>query len=110
MPLALVLAFQAAAVPVPAPLLQLDFDLARYRAPELGLPGRTCDRSDPSAITVCARRGAGAYPLAEMARIYEPRRLVAEMGVAGNLSANVHLDGVAMDRGAISKRVLIGLR
>ena len=58
MPMALyLLAFQAAAAPPPpaAPVLELDFDLARLRVlPDL--PG-ACDRSDPSAIIVCARRG-----------------------------------------------------
>src|SRR5436305_15347116 len=111
MPMALfLLGFQAAAAPPPppAPVLELDFDLARLRVlPDL--PG-TCDRSDPSAIIVCARRG-GAYPLAEMARIFDRHpHLAAEVGVAGSLTADVHLQSVAMDRGAVSNRIMIGLR
>jgi hypothetical protein len=63
MPLALLLAFQAAAAPAsPQPLLELDFDLAYYRPAELDLSGRGCDRSDPSAITVCARRAPAPIP------------------------------------------------
>ena len=111
MPLALFLALQAAAAaPASAPpLVQLDFDLARF-SPEGFLPGRACSRSDASAIVVCGRRAAGAYPLAEMARIFEPGRLVAERRLAGNLTGNVHVESAPMDRGAVSNRAMVGLR
>jgi len=115
MPLTLVLALQAAAATAPAtsaPFLDLDFDLARYNA-ELGLDGRGCNRSDPSAIMVCARRaGGGAYPLAEMARIFEPGRLVAETRLTGNLTGNVHVErgDRPPDRGVVPNRIMVGLR
>ena len=109
MPLTLVLALQAIAAPAPAPpLLDLDFDLGRYSRLELG---RDCRRDDPSAITVCGRRSSGgAYPLEEMARIFEPGRLIARTRIAGNLTGDVHVESAAMDRGAVSNRVMIGLR
>lgn len=109
MGLILALAFQAAAAPAP-PLARIDFDLARYSQVELGLGHGACNRADPDAIVVCARRGAGAYPLEEMARIFEPGRLVAETRLAGNLTGDVHVESAAMDRGAVSNRVMVGLR
>jgi hypothetical protein len=112
MSLALFLALQAAAAaPAPArPLVPLDFDLARFSPEGFALPGWACSRGDPAAITVCGRRVAGAYPLAEMARIFEPRRLVAETRLTGNLIGDVHVESAPMDRGAVSNRVMIGLR
>jgi hypothetical protein len=103
------LALQAAAAPA-APPLHLDFDLARYSQTELGLGRGACRRDDPSAIVVCGRRGGGAYPLAEMARIFEPGRLVAERRLTGNLIGDVHLESAPIDRGAVSNRILVGLR
>jgi hypothetical protein len=108
MPLTLMLALQAAAVPAPA-LLDIHFDLARYGEVELGLGGGAC-RRDPSEITVCARRSGGAYPLEEMARIVEPERLLAETRIAGNLTGAVRVESAPMDRGAVGNRVLVGLR
>jgi hypothetical protein len=111
MPLALFLALQAAAAPASAPgPLQLDFDLARFSAAGFGLPGRACDRGGASAIVVCGRRAAGAYPLAEMARIFEPGRLVAETRITGNVIGDVHAESVSMDRGAVSNRAMVRLR
>ena len=107
----LLLAFQAGAASAsPPPFLHIDFDLARFAPTELGLPGRGCDRGDPSAITVCGRRAAGAYPLAEMARIFEPHRLVAETRLSGNVTGDVHVESAPMDRGAVANRLMIGLR
>jgi hypothetical protein len=108
MSLSLMLALQAAAAPAP-PVLEIDFDLARYSRIELGLGGSAC-RRDESEIVVCARRGGGAYPLEEMARIFAPGRLVAATRVAGNLTGDVRLESAPMDRGAVSNRVLVGLR
>lgn len=110
MPLALFLVLQAAAAPASAGPLQLDFDLARFSPAGFGLPGRACDRSGASAIVVCGRRAAGAYPLAEMARIFEPGRLVAETRLAGNVIGDVHAESVPMDRGAVSNRAVVRLR
>jgi hypothetical protein len=112
MSLALFLALQAAAAaPASAPpLVQLDFDLARFSPEGFAFPGGACSRGDPSAITVCGRRVAGAYPLAEMARIFEPGRLVAETRLAGNLIGDVHAESVPMDRGAVSNRAMVRVR
>ena len=90
----------------------MDFDLARYSEAELGLGRGACNRADPSAIVVCARRGHGTYPLEQMARIFEPHRLVAETGLSGNLSGNVHVErgDIAADRGAVPQRIMVGLR
>jgi hypothetical protein len=109
MALYLILALQAAAAPAPA-LAEVDFDLARYRQVELGLGA--C-RRDPSEIVVCARREGGAYPLAEMARIFEPGRIVAEARIAGNLTGDLHLEQVQprpADRGGVANRIMFGLR
>ena len=109
MNLLLVLALQAAATAPPAAVARIDFDLARYSETELG--GGACRRDDPSAIVVCARRGNGAYPLAEMARIFEPRRIVAETRLTGNLMGDVHLEqGHFADRGVVPNRIMVGLR
>jgi hypothetical protein len=108
--LALLLALNAAAAPADPPaLLELDFDLARLSPPQLGLPGR-CNRADPSAIVVCARRGGGQYPLEEMAHIFAPRRLIAETRLIGNLVGDVHVESGGLDRGAASNRIMVGVR
>ncbi|MBV9883634.1 MAG: hypothetical protein JO276_11550 [Sphingomonadaceae bacterium] len=115
MPLALLLALQAAAPAAPPPaaaagIVDSDFDLARFQPPSLGLPGRGCARADPSAIIVCGRRSAGAYPLAEMALIFEPRHMVAQTRLGGNFIGDVHVESVPMDRGQVSNRVMVGVR
>lgn len=108
MPLFLVMALPAAAA-APPPLADIDFDLARYGEAEFGRGA--CRRDDPSAIVVCAPRGNGDYPLTEMARIFEPRRIVAETRVTGNLTGNIHLEqGDYSDRGVVPNRIMFGLR
>jgi hypothetical protein len=111
MPMILMLALQAAAAPAPA-LPRIDFDLARYSQVELGLGRDACRRADPSAIVVCGRRGGGAYPLGEMARVFEPHRLVAERRLTGNLMGDVHVErgDLPPDRGAVANRIMVGLR
>lgn len=110
MPLALALLLQAAAAP-PGTLPAIDLDLARYRAGfATGLDRSACEHGGGDAIVVCGRRDAGAYPLERMERLYGPRRLMAEIGIAGALRGDIHTEAVPMDRGAVSNRVLIGLR
>ena len=110
MPPVLALLLQAAAAPA-GTLPAIDFDLARYRASfDTGLGRSACERGSGDAIVVCGRRGAGDYPLERMDRLYGPRRLMAELGIAGNLRGDIHNEAVPMDRGAVSNRVLIGLR
>jgi hypothetical protein len=111
MVLALILALQAAPPAAPPSLVAVDFDLARYRpADEDWTTLRTCSRAEPGTIIVCGRRGGGAYPLAEMARIFEPGPLRAEMGIAGNMRGDIHAESVALDRGAVSNRVMVRIR
>jgi hypothetical protein len=110
MPLILMLALQAAAAPAPAAppsLAAIDFDLASYSRSALG--GDACRRDDASAIVVCARHGAGDYPLAQMARIFEPGRIVAQTRLTGNLVGDVHGESVTLDRGAVSNRAMARL-
>ena len=111
----LMLALQAAGVPAAAPvppLLVLDFDLARYSQNALGMGRSACRRDDPSAIVICARRSGGAYPLAEMDRLFAPERIVAERRLTGNLMGNVHVEqgDLPPDRGAVANRIMVGLR
>ena len=118
MPPILALLLQAAAAP-PGTLPAIDFDLARYHAAgfDLGFGERGCRRSGDE-ILVCGRRDAGAYPLERMERLYGPRRLMAELGIAGALRGDVHVERVNLDPSAtdsalphdISNRVMIGLR
>ena len=111
MPPVLALLLQAAAAP-PSALPAIDFDLARYHAAgfDLGFGPRACRRSGDE-ILVCGRRGeGGAYPLERMERLYGPRPLMANIGIAGNLRGDIHSEAVPMDRGAVSNRVMIGLR
>jgi len=97
----------AAPAPPGPPIAAIDFDLARYRPAGDWTLGPACDRVDPSAITVCGRRSRAAYPLEQMALIFEPRPLRAETGLAGNLRGDIHGESVALDRGAVSNRVML---
>jgi hypothetical protein len=110
MPLALLLALQAAAAAAPA-IARIDFDLARFSEIDLGLGRGTCRRDDPNAIVVCGRRGNGTYPLDRMARIFEPGRIVARTHLTGHLTGDVHLErGDFADRGVVPNRIMVGLR
>jgi len=112
MVLTLILALQGTPAAAPPALAAIDFDLARLQpaGAELWLPGRRCTAGDPEAITVCGRRTGGAYPLEEMARVFAPRPLRAEMNVADNMTADVHVEAGPMDRGAASNRAMVRLR
>ena len=113
----LVLSLQAAAVATPAaaapppaaapPVAALDFDLARYRSAATG----TCLGASGADVLVCGRRRGGDYPLAYGARIFGPESPVrAELGLGGGMTGRVYTDAVPMDRGAVSKRVMVGIR
>ena len=106
-----ILALQAAA---PAPMPE-DFDLARLRPIEFGVPGRQgsdgCVASDPSSILVCGRRRRdGDYPYEAWAREFERRPIVAETELPGDVMAAVHGESATLDRGAISHRVMLRIR
>lgn len=127
MSLILVLSLQAAAVAtpaVPAPprtirpgwalvdprVLQIgpafaSFDLA-------GVRGEGCRGVAGVEVLVCARRhGRGDYPLDYWDRIFPPEGPIrAEMGLGGGVTGRVYTDAVPMDRGAVSNRVLVGIK
>ena len=104
------------ASPPPPTLIPIDFDLARYRSADFGMGG--CDRTtDPSAITVCARRNGGGYPLARMERLYGPQHIVADISIAGNLRGGIQIRRVDLNLGqtgsalpTISNRITVGVR
>jgi hypothetical protein len=127
MSLILVLALQAAAA-APAPLPArprwamadriayaaggpgdpLAFDLARIRPAGAG----SCLGAPGSDVLVCGpRRSGGAYPMDHWARIFGPPAPVrAEMDLGGNVQGRIHSEAVPMDRGAVSNRVMVGIR
>lgn len=45
-----------------------------------------------------------------MAARFEPRRIVAETGIAGNLAGGVRVEGVELQPGMVSNRLLVGIR
>jgi hypothetical protein len=131
MSLILVLSLQAAAVATPAPLAPppaearprwampgliardggvapLSFDLERMRQAGRG----TCLAAGAGDVLVCgARRGGnGDYPVEVWDRIFAPRPIRAEMNLGGNVQGRIHSEAVPMDRGAVSNRVMVGLR
>ena len=114
MSLALLLAGQAVS-PAPSPPLATDFDLAEYRS------GDPCSRDAPgsevrashvrvSEIVVCGRRPPGAYPLEKWERVFARKPLVAETSIGGGSVARAYVESVAMPRGEVSKRFLVGIR
>lgn len=111
MSLAIMLVLQAAAPP-PLSLAPIDFNLAHYRPADAGFaaPARPCDRGDGAAIVVCGRRSAGTYPLDEMAAIFAPRPIRADIGLAGALRGRAFVEGVEIAPGVVSNRVMLGIR
>ena len=136
MSLSLVLSLQAAAVATPAapapspaaippasigqrwamPVLiardgaatRIAFDLERLRT----AGPATCRGGAAGDILVCGpRRGGGAYPLAYWARVFGPEPPIrAEMDLGGGVQGRIHSEAVPMDRGAVSNRVMVGIR
>jgi hypothetical protein len=109
MALSLVLALQAAAQsPLP-----IDFDLSRLRPDEFALdrlPG-SCRRGAGEEIVVCASRPSReAYPYAEMERLFRARPIRAEMRLGSNMTGRAYLEQGPGDRGAVSNRVMFGIR
>ena len=106
MSLALMLALQTAAQPP----LPIDFDLARVTPAEsrLGrLPG-TCRAGAGEEIVVCGTRPRGAYPYAEMERLFRARPIRAEMAI-GTMTGRAFVEQVELDRGAVSRRLMFGI-
>lgn len=118
MVLTLILAVQAVAAPAPpaaaprwaviAPAGTIDFDLARYGA----VRDSSCLGGADGDVLVCGRRrgGTGSYDLDRWAAIFAPRPIRAEMDLGGNVQGRIHAEAVAMDRGAVSNRVMLGIR
>ena len=112
MGLAFLLALQAATAAPPAPAA-IDFDLARIEPLEHGLAraGRGCGARAADEILVCGVRPRGGdYPLGEMARLFEPRPIVAETGVTGNVRGRLFVDSATLANGMVSNRVMVGIR
>ena len=110
MSLMLMAALQAAAVA--EPVVRSDFDLADLRsADRQGLdPRRGCSRSGVDEILVCGRpQRREDYPMEEMARLFAADPIVAEMRLGGNATGRAFVESVALDRGAVSHRVMIGI-
>lgn len=109
MSLALIIALQTAATPIPP-----DFDLARVKPIDSDLrtqPGSACAPGEDGEIVVCGRRpGGGDYPLEAMGRLFATRPLVAEIGLGGTVTGRAYVEQVGMDRGAVSNRAMIGIR
>ena len=131
MSLILVLSLQAAAVATPAapapppaeprpgwamPVLiareggitPLSFDLERLLPAGRG----SCLAGAAGDVLVCGQRrgGAGTFPMAMWDRIFAPRPIRAEMNLGGNVQGRIHAEAVPMDRGAVSNRVMVGIR
>ncbi|HEX8193789.1 MAG TPA: hypothetical protein VF552_12905 [Allosphingosinicella sp.] len=120
---ALLLGLQAAAAAAAPPafaapeppgtlLVPVVFDLAAAARQERGalFPMR-CEPRTGNEIVVCGNRGgAPAVDMAALARLFEPRRLVAELGIGGGATARTYVESAPMDRGAVANRVMIGVR
>jgi hypothetical protein len=112
MGLAILLALQASAYPALSAPPAIDFDLARLARADLADPLRTrgCGRQEADTILVCGRRSSGgAYPMAEMERLFATRPLLAETRLARNLTGDVHVESVALPQGATSNRIMVRL-
>jgi hypothetical protein len=103
----------AAAAAPPAGPLPIDFDLARYRPADAaaGITGCGGGPGGPEEVVVCGRRRQGGdYPMAAWTRIFATRPLVAEIGIAGDMRGDVHVESAALDRGAVSNRVMVRVK
>jgi hypothetical protein len=109
MAVALLLAFQAAATPVPAAPVAINFDLAKLRPIDLDPTPSRCRTGDSSEIVVCGRRGGGDYPYEEMERLFAVKPLIAEMDIGGGAKARAYAEGAEIAPGLVSKRVMFGI-
>jgi hypothetical protein len=120
MNLLLLVSLQAAASPAPPPAA-ISFDLARVRR-----TGRaagvhdlfTCDRTGGDVV-VCGHRPGPAYPLDDMAKIFEPRPIRAETDLGGGAKGGVYVQQVQFGAGGdnssghsglTSNRILVGIK
>ena len=72
----------------------------------------SCGGGAAADILVCGpRRRAGAFPMAYWARIFGPEPPIrAETDLGGGVQGRIHSEAVPMDRGAVSNRVMVGIR
>jgi hypothetical protein len=95
-------------------MVRSDFDLAGVRpADDLDLLSarEACRRQSPDEILVCGRRrSADGYPMEEMERVFATRPIVAEMSIGGGAAGRAFVESAALDRGAVSTRVMVGIR
>ena len=89
----------------------LAVDIERLRSGS----GGGCIGAAPGDVFVCGprRAGRGDYPLAMWDRIYAPRPIRAQTNLGPHADARVYTeqrDFSSQDRGAVSNRVMIGLR
>ena len=116
MTLILLMSLQAAASSAPPPPRRIgigDFDLARTRpaASRADLHSLfACDNSSNAEIVVCARRAGPAYPIEEMARMFEAKPLKAETGLGHGVTGNVHVEDFEFPNGQHSHRVMVGVK
>lgn len=106
MSVALLLSLQAAAPPAAAQ--PVDFDLAQYRRS----PPRGCGDAQGADILVCGRRLNQDIEITpEMEKRYGPKGPIkAETDLAEGVVGRVFTESAPMDRGAVSKRALVGVK
>ena len=114
MSLMLMAALQASAPVPPEGVVPADFDLADLPAASgqgsITDPPNACARRSADEILVCGRRPArDEYPMEEMARLFAPRPIVAEMRIGGSMTGRAFVDSVTLDRGAVSQRVMFSI-
>ncbi|MGZ8311195.1 MAG: hypothetical protein ACXWUX_11835 [Allosphingosinicella sp.] len=114
MSLILMAALQATAPVASTGVVRTDFDLADIRWTDEGPnggPSLGCRRRSSDEILVCGRRPGGEdYPIAEMSRLFAQRPIVAEMSLGGSMTGRAFVDSAVLDRGAISNRIMFGIR
>ena len=105
----LLLAAQTALAEAPPSVLPIDFDLARARPAQAR---GDCSGSGGDEILVCGvrRSGTGPYPFAAMARLFAQGPIRAEMNLGSGATGRAFLQQQELDRGAVSNRVMIGIR
>ena len=109
MKLFLLLSVQAAAAPAPPPSAKvdaIDFDLARVKPAD---PAACGGRSQGPEIVVCGHRKGYAYPLAEMAKIFEAKPLRAEKDIGGGAVADVHVEHTNVGN-IPTNRIMVGIK
>lgn len=126
MSLILVLSLQAAAVATPAAsapppairpgwtlvdpgVLQFGPDLRTFDL--AGIRGGGCRGAAGVEVLVCAPRRGNGYPIDYWARFFPPEGPIrAEMNLGNGIQGRLYTDAVPMDRGAVSNRVLVGIK